>query len=681
MGSISDSPGGLIPCPFRRDLVVRFRRFAGTVIRSLLIAFLLSAVAESAQAQSRRELKPIPDKLVVLTFDDAVRSQATVVAPILKQYGFGATFFISEGWDFATNKRDYMTWEQIAELNRDGFEIGNHTRDHMGVTEKSVGKLDEQLRGIEEHCEQHGIPIPVSFAWPGNATTPLAFEILKQHGIQFARRGGSPEYPYTEGRGFAYQPHEDHPLLLPSAGDSRPVWTMDNFVPAVSQAKDGRIAILQFHGVPDTAHPWVSTPPEQFEAFMKYLSLNDFKVIALRDLAEYVDPDRATDDYEKLIAKRTEVARQIVAAENDELAALWPAELSVPKAGKLAPLDGVEIHVIKARVPEEDGYNWLHGIALAFHNDRLFASFGHNAGAENTASEVANGTVSLDRGKTWGPLFQIDAGADENLAVSHGVFLNHDGKLWAFHGAFIGRMQDVHTRAYQLDNETGKWQPRGIVAKDGFWPMQEPQKMADGNWIMAGIAVTDGYGGPNDPAAVAISENVNFTKWTVIRIPKPTDLEMWGESTVLVDGPEILLISRYRKPVALTSISRDYGRTWTPVRESRLPMAASKPYAGALSNGQRYLIGTTTADNGNRRWPLTVAVTRPGEKQFCRVFCIRDAIHASPGESSEKAALAYPYAIEHDGKLYVAYSNSGGRGGNRNSAELAIIPLQSLNVE
>ena len=34
-----------------------------------------------------------------------------------------------------------------------------------------------------------------------------------------------------------------------------------------------------------------------------------------------------------------------------------------------------------------------------------------------------------------------------------------------------------------------------------------------------------------------------------------------------------------------------------------------------------------------------------------------------------------------DGKLYVIYSNCGGRGGNQNSAELAIIPLGSLQSE
>jgi hypothetical protein len=117
------------------------------------------------------------------------------------------------------------------------------------------------------------------------------------------------------------------------------------------------------------------------------------------------------------------------------------------------------------------------------------------------------------------------------------------------------------------------------------------------------------------------------------------------------------------------------------MRESNLPMAASKPYAGLLSTGQRYLICTTTADSGNRRSPLTIALSRPGEKLFSRIWRIRNAVHDGPGESHPNCRLSYPYAAEHEGKLYVIYSNDGARGGNRNSAELAIIPTEALQVE
>src|SRR5215467_9070549 len=103
-------------------------------------------------------LEPIPDKLVVLTFDDASKSHFTVARPLLKKYGFGATFFVTEGFDFATNKRDYMTWQEIARLHRDGFEVGNHTRDHQAVTGKTVADLAAQVRALNARCKQHGIP-------------------------------------------------------------------------------------------------------------------------------------------------------------------------------------------------------------------------------------------------------------------------------------------------------------------------------------------------------------------------------------------------------------------------------------------------------------------------------------------------------------------------------------------
>src|SRR5438309_1450556 len=114
-------------------------------------------------------LEPIPDKLVVLTFDDSSKSHATVARPLLLKYKFGATFFITEGFDFATNKKDYMTWEEIKQLDKDGFEIGNHTIDHKGVSEKAIRDLSAQVKAINARCKEHGIPQPVSFAYPGNA--------------------------------------------------------------------------------------------------------------------------------------------------------------------------------------------------------------------------------------------------------------------------------------------------------------------------------------------------------------------------------------------------------------------------------------------------------------------------------------------------------------------------------
>ena len=253
---------------------------------ALAVTAILALVGARAPA-----LEPIPDRLVVLTFDDAARSHYDVARPILKARGFGATFFISEGWDFATNKKDYMTWEQIRALHDAGFEIGNHTLGHTALADApALEGLAAQVEAIADRCREHGIPAPTSFAYPGNFIVPEALPILSAAGIRFARRGGAPEFPYDEGRGTAYEPGLDHPLLVPSAGDARPVWTVADLDRAVLQAVHGRIAVLQFHGVPDTAHAWVNTDADRFERFMDRLAELGCTVIAMRDLARYVDP-------------------------------------------------------------------------------------------------------------------------------------------------------------------------------------------------------------------------------------------------------------------------------------------------------------------------------------------------------------------------------------------------------
>ena len=238
-----------------------------------LAALLIASVALQAA-------EPVPDKLVVLTFDDSVASQATFVAPLLKKHGFGATFFITEGFEFLVDKKNYMTWEQIKALHDDGFEIGNHTKKHAGVGRQKPEQLTADIEFIETQCAKFGIPKPTSFCYPGYQTSETAVEILKARGYQFARAGGAQ----------AYDPKADNPLTLPQAFDGKPESTLEQFKEAVAKAKDGKIAVMTFHGVPDIKHPWVNTDPAKFETYMQHLKDTGCKVVAMRDLARYL-PD------------------------------------------------------------------------------------------------------------------------------------------------------------------------------------------------------------------------------------------------------------------------------------------------------------------------------------------------------------------------------------------------------
>ncbi len=237
----------------------------------------------------------LPAKTVVLTFDDSVRSHLEVVAPLLKQYGFGGTFFISHAW--MNDKEYFLTWEEVAELHAMGFEIANHTWTHAGFdTPRQAARLAGEIALVENELARVKVPKPVTFGWTGNKFGPESLAVLEQAGFRLARRGMQPEAPYGSMElGPLFDPVRHHALLVPSAGDAYPDWTLEHFKTVVDRAVEGQAAVVQFHGVPDVKHPWVHTPEERFKEYMAYLKQGGFNVIAMRDLLPYL-PEKGVEN-------------------------------------------------------------------------------------------------------------------------------------------------------------------------------------------------------------------------------------------------------------------------------------------------------------------------------------------------------------------------------------------------
>ena len=74
---------------------------------------------------------------------------------------------------------------------------------------------------------------------------------------------------------------------------------------------------------------------------------------------------------------------------------------------------------------------------------------------------------------------------------------------------------------------------------------------------------------------------------------------------------------------------------------------------------------------------MTIAVGKPGESVFSKVFLIRTSVfEGTPGVSDPKADFSYPYAVEHEGKLYIGYTHK-----SHAANELAVIPINQLRVD
>lgn len=97
-----------------------------------------------------REGQGFRRRSIVITFDDGYRDNFTQAAPLLKEKGLTATFFVSTGFieterDFPHDLRDQnasgrfpkLTWDDLRQMETEGFEIGSHTVNHI-----SLGKAD-----------------------------------------------------------------------------------------------------------------------------------------------------------------------------------------------------------------------------------------------------------------------------------------------------------------------------------------------------------------------------------------------------------------------------------------------------------------------------------------------------------------------------------------------------------
>lgn len=96
--------------------------------------------------------KPVPEKSVVLTFDDAYEDNYTNAYPILKEFGFRATIFVITG---GTDKIGaYLTSAQLKEMDTNGIDIQSHTVNHEELDKLSLEKQQETLVQSKQFLEK-----------------------------------------------------------------------------------------------------------------------------------------------------------------------------------------------------------------------------------------------------------------------------------------------------------------------------------------------------------------------------------------------------------------------------------------------------------------------------------------------------------------------------------------------
>ncbi|GIU38772.1 polysaccharide deacetylase family protein [Shewanella schlegeliana] len=162
----------------------------------------LSTVVESIKAK-----KALPAKTIAITFDDGYRSIANTAHPILKQYKFPYTLFVSVE-PILKEYGEMMSWQQLITLSEEGAEIANHSWGHEHLIRKLTGETDAQwlariesniLRTENEIAKATGQNLKM-LAYPYGEYNQQIEDMLEKHGfVAFGQQSGAagPYSPLT----------------------------------------------------------------------------------------------------------------------------------------------------------------------------------------------------------------------------------------------------------------------------------------------------------------------------------------------------------------------------------------------------------------------------------------------------------------------------------------------------
>ena len=119
--------------------------------------------------------RPIPNRSVLISFDDGYTNNYDHAAPVLERLGIPAVLFVVtdqigrwNAWDAAHGgaRLPLMTVEQLTELTTRGWEIGAHSKTHSHLSLLSPTELKEELVNSRDELVRAGLPSPRLLAYP-----------------------------------------------------------------------------------------------------------------------------------------------------------------------------------------------------------------------------------------------------------------------------------------------------------------------------------------------------------------------------------------------------------------------------------------------------------------------------------------------------------------------------------
>lgn len=143
----------------REDLNIQFRFLAQEGYTPLLLSDLVKHV---------RTKDPLPEKPVLITFDDGYRDNYTIMYPVLKKYGLKANIFLVPAYLELgeTPQESYLKLSDLNDMDPDLVEYGLHSYDHKSYKQLSLEEIEQDINKCRQYLLEKKIAYQDCVAYP-----------------------------------------------------------------------------------------------------------------------------------------------------------------------------------------------------------------------------------------------------------------------------------------------------------------------------------------------------------------------------------------------------------------------------------------------------------------------------------------------------------------------------------
>lgn len=128
--------------------------------------------------RAKKGKQELPAKPVVLTFDDGYEDNYTTLLPMLEERHMTAVVYMVTN---SIGRKDYLSWNQLRDMQARGIEIGSHTANHQPLTSLDREKQAEEMKLSKLLMEWNGLKTIYSFSYPNGAYDEGMPDLLREN--------------------------------------------------------------------------------------------------------------------------------------------------------------------------------------------------------------------------------------------------------------------------------------------------------------------------------------------------------------------------------------------------------------------------------------------------------------------------------------------------------------------